>query len=63
MPKHKHMHMETELTFAFRQDEPDVFWHSSAIVKRLSSHLVQTASGSMYRLIGKIEEEAMQSDG
>ncbi|KAK2166057.1 hypothetical protein LSH36_43g07039 [Paralvinella palmiformis] len=43
-------------------DESDQFWHSSSIVKRLSNRLVQTVGGSLYRLVGKMDKEAMSTD-
>ena len=46
-----------------RIDQDDEFWHSSLIVKCLSPRLLQTTNGSLYRLIGKIDREAMHSEG
>jgi hypothetical protein len=46
-----------------RDTDDDEFWHSSQIAERLSACLLQTASGSLYRLIGPIDQAAMRAEG
>lgn len=38
-------------------------WHSSAISKRIDSHVVETASGSHYLLFGDMDLTSAQQNG
>ena len=47
----------------YRGDPPKQFWHSNAIVKRLSSHAVATVSGTVYTLRGRMVEDKALTAG
>ncbi|NWR41205.1 M18BP protein, partial [Regulus satrapa] len=46
-----------------RKDMKQTLWHSSAIVERLSYNQVQSSSGSVYLLQGKMDSAAMRREG
>ncbi|NXX44422.1 M18BP protein, partial [Tricholaema leucomelas] len=38
-------------------------WHSSAVMERIKSNQVRTSSGSVYLLLGRIDEASMTKEG
>ncbi|NXK49683.1 M18BP protein, partial [Chauna torquata] len=46
-----------------RKDMKDLSWHSNAIMERVSSNQVKTASGSIYLLQGNIDSASMRKEG
>ncbi|XP_059706713.1 mis18-binding protein 1 isoform X2 [Haemorhous mexicanus] len=46
-----------------RKDMRQLLWHSSAITERVAHNQVQTSSGAVYLLQGKIDSAAMRREG
>ncbi|NXE70767.1 M18BP protein, partial [Calcarius ornatus] len=46
-----------------RKDMRQLLWHSSAITERVTHNQVQTSSGAVYLLQGKIDSAAMRKEG
>ncbi|CAN8215728.1 unnamed protein product [Coccothraustes coccothraustes] len=46
-----------------RKDMRQLLWHSSAITERVTHNQVQTSSGAVYLLQGKIDSAAMRREG
>ena len=45
------------------EDPEGELWHSTAIVSRVNAKLLQTKSGSQYRLVGPINETVTLQQG
>ncbi|NXH58543.1 M18BP protein, partial [Rhabdornis inornatus] len=46
-----------------RKDMRQLLWHSSAVTERLAHNQVQTSTGAVYLLQGKIDSAAMRREG
>ncbi|XP_061468626.1 mis18-binding protein 1 isoform X3 [Rhineura floridana] len=46
-----------------RRDMKDIYWHSSAIVERMTHNKVGTLSGNVYKLEGGVDESTMKKEG
>ncbi|NXY12834.1 M18BP protein, partial [Atrichornis clamosus] len=46
-----------------RKDMKQLLWHSSAVAKRVTHNQVQSCSGTVYLLQGKIDSAAMRKEG
>ncbi|XP_037995264.1 mis18-binding protein 1 isoform X2 [Motacilla alba alba] len=46
-----------------RKDMRQLLWHSSAVTERVTHNQVQTSSGAIYLLQGKIDSAAMRKEG
>ncbi|KAL9851049.1 mis18-binding protein 1 isoform 1-T1 [Geothlypis trichas] len=46
-----------------RKDMRQLLWHSSAVTERVTHNQVQTSSGAVYLLQGKIDSAAMRKEG
>ncbi|NXO44628.1 M18BP protein, partial [Locustella ochotensis] len=46
-----------------RKDMRLALWHSSAVTERLTNNVVQTCSGTVYQLQGRIDSAAMRREG
>ena len=46
-----------------RTDPPETYWKSSGITRRLTQRTIQTASGSVYRLVGELDKTTATDRG
>ena len=58
-----HISIKSNHILLISEDPEGELWHSTAIVSRVNAKLLQTKSGSQYRLVGPINETVTLQQG